>query len=182
MLLRRNAAAAAGAVRLALRAAPHCRHFAASAIASVQDPETVLCFGDSNTWGHDAESGGRFAPHTRWPGVLAAESFHINVLEAGLNGRTTVFDDPLCNWLAPNYDPAATNGRKSLMPTLHSAKPVDLVIIALGVNDLKSRFSATPGDIANGAGLLVEDIQRSGATDIHPVSIALLILGRYPSH
>ena len=81
---------------------------------------------------------------------------------------------PECaDFFAPNFDPGACNGRKSLMPILHSAKPVDLVIIALGVNDLKWRFSATPADIANGAGLLAADIQLSGATEIHPSGPAL---------
>ena len=105
---------------------------AASALACVGDPRVVLCFGDSNTWGHDAESGVRFGPSTRWPGVLAAALENSVVLEEGLNGRTAVFDDPLCNWLAPNVDPSVCNGRKSLMPILHAAKPVDVVVIALG--------------------------------------------------
>jgi lysophospholipase L1-like esterase len=37
------------------------------------------------------------------------------------------------------------------------------VIIALGANDLKSRFGLAPGDIADGAGALVEIVQRSEA-------------------
>ena len=147
---------------------------AASTLASVSDPRTVLCFGDSNTWGHDAESGVRFGPQTRWPGVLADALEDCAVIEEGLNGRTTVFDDPVCNWLAPNVDPSVCNGRKSLLPILHSAKPLDAVVIALGVNDLKWRFSATPADIANGVGLLVDDVRLSGGTDFHPTGPALL--------
>jgi lysophospholipase L1-like esterase len=145
-----------------------------STLACVDDPRTVLCFGDSNTWGHDAESGVRFGPSTRWPGVLASTLDNVVVLEEGLNGRTTVFDDPCCTWLAPNVDPGVCNGRKALMPILHSAKPIDCVVIALGVNDLKWRFSATPCDIANGAGLLVDDVRLSGSAAFHPTGPALL--------
>ena len=57
---------------------------------------TVLCFGDSNTWGYEPGAGARYPRAVRWTGVLAAElgaSWHV--VEAGLNGRTTVFDDPL---------------------------------------------------------------------------------------
>ena len=52
---------------------------------------TVLCYGDSNTWGSDPETGERFAPEVRWPGVLArglGEGFRV--VEEGLSGRTTV--------------------------------------------------------------------------------------------
>ena len=48
------------------------------------------------------------------------------------------------------------------MPILHSVKPCNIVIIALGVNDLKSRFNLTAVDIANGCGLLIDDIRQSG--------------------
>jgi lysophospholipase L1-like esterase len=104
---------------------------------------------------------------------MAAQLNNVVVLEEGLNGRTTVFDDPCCNWLTPNVDPSVCNGRKALMPILHSAKPVDCVVIALGVNDLKWRFSATPSDIANGAGLLIDDIRLSGSGSFHPTGPAL---------
>ena len=105
---------------------------------------------------------------------MAAQLGNVVVLEEGLNGRTTVFDDPCCNWLSPNVDPSVCNGRKALMPILHSAKPVDCVVIALGVNDLKWRFSATPADIANGAGLLIDDVRLSGIGSFHPTGPALL--------
>ena len=166
--------------RLLLRRPPASsrRRGLSSALACTADPPVVLCFGDSNTWGHDAESNGRFGPATRWPGALRTVLDHrfdpIVVLEEGLNGRTTVFDGHLCNWLAPDVDPSVCNGRKSLMPVLHSAKPVDVVVIALGVNELKWRFSATPADIANGAGLLVDDVRLSGSASFHPTGPALL--------
>ena len=41
--------------------------------------------------------------------------------------------------------------------------PLDLVIIALGVNDLKARFFASAADAADGTGVLVSIAQRSGA-------------------
>ena len=56
---------------------------------------TVLCFGDSNTWGYDAATEGRFGRWERWPGVLQHElGDEVHVVEEGLNSRTTMYDAP----------------------------------------------------------------------------------------
>ena len=115
---------------------------------------TVLCYGDSNTWGYDPVTGGRFGRDERWPGVLArelGEGYHV--VEEGLNGRTTVWEDPIH---------AHRNGREYLVPCLESHAPLDLVVVALGVNDLKGRLALAVSDIADGAGALVETVQKSG--------------------
>lgn len=128
------------------------------------DPAQILCYGDSNTWGCEALTFARFGAAVRWPGVVAANiGGNYKVLEEGLSGRTTVWDDPLSFWLPPNDDPSVCNGRKSLMPILHSAKPVVAVVIALGANDLKTRFNLTPAEIASGVGMLVEKVQQAQA-------------------
>ncbi|MCP8689459.1 SGNH/GDSL hydrolase family protein [Marinobacterium sedimentorum] len=118
--------------------------------------KTVLCFGDSNTWGHRPDGSGRYALDERWPGVMEAvlgEGFRV--LVEGLGGRTTVHDDPI--------DGAHLNGLNYLTPCLASQKPVDLVVIMLGTNDLKHRFSVLADDIARAAGRLVERVQGSDA-------------------
>jgi lysophospholipase L1-like esterase len=71
-----------------------------------------------------------------------------SVVEEGLNGRTTVWDDPLEPY---------RNGREFLMPCLLSHHPLDLVVVLLGTNDLP-RSGVTARDIAAGAGMLVDDI------------------------
>jgi len=107
----------------------------------------ILCFGDSNTWGYNPATGGRYPREVRWPGVLQRELGNAHhVIEEGLCGRTTVWDDPI---------EGDKNGSRHLEPCLESHKPLDLVIIMLGTNDLKHRFSATAFDIAQGAGRLV---------------------------
>ena len=130
------------------------------------EPRTLLCFGDSNTWGFDPVSGARYPRAVRWPGVCAAalgSAWHV--VEAGLNGRTSVFEDPLGD-LA---------GVRHLGPVLASAAPVDVVAILLGTNDLKARFGATAADIADGAGLLVERVLASRAGPSGRSPIVLLI-------
>lgn len=58
--------------------------------------KTVLCYGDSNTWGADPAGPIRFALDVRWPGVMRrALGPDYWVIEEGLNGRTTVWDDQI---------------------------------------------------------------------------------------
>lgn len=115
----------------------------------------VLCFGDSNTWGYDPAIKNRFAPDVRWTGVLSATlGPDYTVIEEGLNGRTTVWDDPIEGY---------KNGRSYLIPCLETHRPLDLVVLMLGTNDLKKRFSLSAFDIAQGAAVLVREILISGS-------------------
>jgi lysophospholipase L1-like esterase len=110
--------------------------------------KTVVCFGDSNTWGADPEKGGRFASDKRWTGVLANSlGDGYRVIEEGLNGRTTFVDDPISPY---------RNGRDYIIPCLESHHPFDLVTIMLGTNDLKKRFNRSASDIAESAAKLAE--------------------------
>lgn len=130
--------------------------------------KTVLCYGDSNTWGSDPETGERFASDVRWPGALARElGDGYGVIEEGLPGRTTVRDDPV--------EGAYKNGRTYLRACLESHKPVDLVTVMLGTNDLKERFGASASDIAQGAAVLAEMTLRSGCGPEGGAPVVLLI-------
>jgi lysophospholipase L1-like esterase len=119
---------------------------------------TVLCYGDSNPFGTATvdRPDGRYGPEERWPGVLrAALGAGWLVIEEGLGGRTTVSDDPV--------EGLDKNGRTYLYPCLRSHRPLDVVAIMLGTNDLKHRFGKTPWDIAEGVGVLVSLVKTSGA-------------------
>ena len=122
----------------------------------------VLCYGDSNTWGHipvkdqDIQTKKRFERSVRWTGVLQnALCNDYYVIEEGLNGRTTVWDDRVRGG-------NKRNGSDYLLPCLESQSPIDLVIMMLGTNDLKARFAVTAYDIAESLGYLIEIVQRSG--------------------
>ena len=107
----------------------------------------IVAFGDSNTWGFDPATGRRLAPQVRWTGVMAAAlGSGQRVIEEGLNGRTTVFLDPI----EPDR-----RGADYLPPCLRSHAPLDLLIIALGCNDMKARFHVSAAEIAFGAERLV---------------------------
>ena len=87
--------------------------------------KTILCYGDSLTWGYDAETLGRHALEDRWPSVLQkALGEGVHVIAEGLNGRTTAYDDHLAD--------CDRNGARILPTILQSHAPLDLVIIMLG--------------------------------------------------
>jgi lysophospholipase L1-like esterase len=117
---------------------------------------TVLCFGDSNTWGFVPAGGGaRFPWEVRWPGVLQQLlGDDWRVIEEGLNGRTTVLENPLTPY---------RNGRDYLLPCLESHMPLDHVVLFLGTNDLQDRYAMTPLDVARGATGLARLVARSEA-------------------
>ncbi len=118
--------------------------------------KTILCYGDSNTWGYVPGTAARYSRTERWPGVLQnALGPDVQVIEEGLNARTTVMDDPIRGG-------AIKNGMTYLRPCLESHAPLDLVILMLGTNDLKHRFGFSAYDIAANVAALVGVIQQSG--------------------
>ena len=138
-------------------------------------PKTVLCYGDSNTYGTAtvARPDRRYGPDERWTGVLAAAlGPGWRVIEEGLGGRTTVSDDPI--------EGAERNGKTYLHPCLMSHKPLDLVVIMLGTNDLKTRFNKTPWEIAAGVGVLV-DIVKTAAAGRNEGVPAILVVSPPPT-
>jgi len=126
----------------------------------------ILCYGDSNTWGYVPVTGGRYSRTERWARVMAERlGPRFSVIEEGQSGRTTVWDDPL---------EGDKNGLRYLPACLESHMPLDLVILMLGTNDLKARFSLTALDIALGAERLVQVILKSGCgVDGHAPAILL---------
>lgn len=107
----------------------------------------VVCFGDSNTHGYCAKTGGRFDENQRWTCLLQKKlGDQWLILEEGLSGRTTTFDDPIHE---------ALSGLDYIYPCLMSHEPVDLLIIMLGTNDTKERFGASAECIALGLKRLI---------------------------
>lgn len=119
---------------------------------------SVLCYGDSNTYGQTTADtpDERYGPLERWPGIMReALGPGWLVIEEGLSGRTTVSDDPI--------EGKEKNARRYLRPCIMSHKPLDLVILMLGTNDLKIRFNKPASEIAMGMAALVNDIKEMRA-------------------
>ena len=123
--------------------------------------KTILCYGDSNTWGYMPTPGGpeitannRFPWGVRWTSRLQIALGHdYYVAECGVNGRTTMFDCPLAEY---------RNGLKDIDVCIQSQYPVDLVIIMLGTNDTKTFFGMNAYMIAKGAERIIERIRQGG--------------------
>ncbi|HEU5434070.1 MAG TPA: SGNH/GDSL hydrolase family protein [Thermomicrobiales bacterium] len=129
--------------------------------------KTVLCYGDSNTWGYAPATRQRYAPDVRWTGVLANRlGAGYRVIEEGLNGRTTRWDDPI---------ELGRNGLTYLRPCVESHNPIDLMTIMLGTNDLKERFDLSPSDIAQSAAELALEATRYARDAAGQPAQALLV-------
>ncbi len=114
--------------------------------------KTLLCFGDSNTHGtipmRSLDEVSRYAFNQRWPGLVqAALGSDWWVIEEGLPGRTSSFDDP--------QEGEDRNALRYWQACLQSHRPVDAIVIMLGTNDLKARFVATPERIGEGVARLI---------------------------
>lgn len=123
--------------------------------------KTILCYGDSNTWGFMPTPGGpkitannRFPWGVRWTSRLQIALGHdVRVAECGVNGRTTMFDCPMAEY---------RNGLKDIDVCIQSQFPVDLVTIMLGTNDTKFFFGVNAHLIAKGARRIIERIRQGG--------------------
>ena len=113
---------------------------------------TVLCFGDSNTHGTPpiATQGEyrRFDPKVRWTSRLAANCPDWTIIDEGLPGRTTQFEDPIMG--------SFMDGRPGLRIALQSHGPIDALTIMLGTNDVKTRFAPTPEKVTGGIAALLD--------------------------
>ncbi len=148
----------------------------------ITDPDAlrVLCFGDSGTYGtclREASTYGtatrdpdyvRLDADRRWTGVLQrmlGEGY--DVIEEGLNGRTTEVDDEVRPGL---------NGRTYFVPCLLSHQPLDVVVVMLGGNDRKPSYGRTPQTISDALGRYVDDVA-THATDRHGQVPATMLVG-----
>lgn len=115
----------------------------------------ILCFGDSNTWGYKPDKSGRYDENIRWTGLLQKKlgsGYHI--IEEGLCGRTTVFQDEL------------REGRRGLDligVTVEMHNPIDLMIIMLGTNDCKTRYKASASVIAKGLDQVIRKARQNAS-------------------
>ena len=111
--------------------------------------KTVLCYGDSNTYGYNPElgRGSRYSKDKRWPSLLQnLLGDDYEVIPEGLNGRTTGYDRPGFPW---------KNGVSALPAIMGSHKPIDYLVFMLGTNDCNIEMCLSSRDIASGMETLV---------------------------
>lgn len=129
----------------------------------------ILCFGDSNTHGSTTEYIGRYDYEDRWTVImnrLLGEGYHV--IEEGLGGRTTVFNDP--------FKPGK-RGIDDISNILQTHKPLDLVIIMLGTNDTKQVYNASVKSIAYGVEMIIERIRKEDMKTPEILIVSPILIG-----
>lgn len=130
----------------------------------------ILCFGDSNTYGYRPEDGERYDKSIRWTGRLQGllgEDYEV--LEEGLCGRTSVFEDD------------RVKGRKGIDFVEQIVKehhPVDIFVVMLGTNDCKTKYHASAKEIASGVEQLILKAKNSLSNDAKILLISPILLGK----
>ena len=130
----------------------------------------ILCFGDSNTYGYKPDGTGRFDENTRWTQLLQKKlGSEYRIIEEGLCGRTTVFQDEL------------REGRRGLDligVTVEMHNPLDLMILMLGTNDCKTRYGASAAVIARGLDQVIRKARKSASRPFDILVVSPIHLGQ----
>ena len=116
--------------------------------------KNILCFGDSNTYGYIPGGYGRYEYGVRWTSILAEKlrNDDCRILEEGLCGRTTVFEDK------SRYNRCGT----SMLPAIiETHNPIDVVVVMLGTNDCKAEFSPSVEKIGNGIRKIISQVKEN---------------------
>ena len=111
--------------------------------------KSILCFGDSNTWGYDPVTKEQFSEEIRWTGLLREKLKDVNIIEDGVCGRTTVYKDK---------NRPGIIGIESIRNIFVDGNDIDGVVLMLGTNDCKSCFNASPKEIARGINMCLDII------------------------
>ena len=99
----------------------------------------ILIYGDSNTWGDNFFLGRRIDDDKQWANILRRKlGSDYKVIQEGLPGR-----------IAGNFDKEEPfkNGKDSFLSIYKSQAPIDILIIALGSNDLQIKYNKDYKDI-----------------------------------
>ena len=130
----------------------------------------IIAFGDSNTWGLNPVLKNRSPENVRWTGLLRKKLSRngIILVEEGLCGRTTVFDDP---------DRPGLKGEGAVAGILSRNNRSFAAIIMLGTNDCKTVFGASPEEIGKGLERCLDQFE-SGISPEHILVISPVALGK----
>lgn len=135
--------------------------------ANIDQMIKVFCYGDSNTYGFDPVTGLRHDANTRWTGILQQMlGPDYQVVEQGCNGRTTVYPEPGARW---------KSGKYGLKLCLNTYKPVEIMVLMLGTNDLKDYYHATAQEIASGVEELIKITRKFMEEKVGQVPEILLV-------
>lgn len=131
----------------------------------------IVCYGDSNTWGHNPLNGNRFIKNERWPGILQGIMKSDNIIEEGLCGRCASFLDTVKPY---------RHAISSLRMIMDSHQPIDIIIMMLGTNDLKACFNPNAIAITSGIKEMLHTLQNPAFYNVHMKPPKVLLIA--PPH
>lgn len=103
----------------------------------------IICYGDSNTFGYNPKDGSRYPYNARWSAILKENLIkHFEVIEQGLNNR--------CGFVE-NSRQKEYCALKHFPEFFKKIDDIEIVILAVGTNDLQFRYNL--GDMALEEGL-----------------------------
>jgi len=136
-----------------------------------QPMKRILVYGDSLPWGlvPGSTTFERFPSDIRWPKQLQnLLGSNYEVIEECLCARTIDSDD-----LRPGFE--GRNGMSYITPCLDSHDPIDIVIVSLGLNEIKSIFEWTPKQVSEKMKKLIEVI-KNRKPNFHQTTPRIILL------
>ncbi len=115
----------------------------------------ILCYGDSNTFGYNAKDASRFSSEQRWSGILKNTlKYKFEVIEEGFPNRTGFVDNPEC---------IEMSGLKHFPKLMENLGKIDILIFALGTNDLQLYYDVKEQDIYDGFNFYIEILKKNNS-------------------
>ena len=119
--------------------------------------KTILCYGDSNTFGFNPEDYSRYDKNTRWTGVLQSNlGDKYKVINEGANNR---------NGFVTNPQGDLYSAQKHYPELISNSENIDIIILAIGTNDLQFLYNANSDDFEHGLENLIS-ISKNKTNDI----------------
>ena len=107
----------------------------------------ILCYGDSNTFGYNPVDASRFDEKTRWTALLQENlGSDYEIIEEGMCDRTGIAD---------NDKGFLFSAQRHFPKMITKVKDIDLLILAIGTNDLQFKYDLTVHQFENGLEKLI---------------------------
>ena len=104
--------------------------------------KTILCYGDSNTFGFNPADGSRYDKNTRWTSLLQKNlGDEYNVINEGANNRNGFVSNPQGDFYS---------AQKHYPKLILNSENIDIIILAIGTNDLQFSYNANSDDFEQG--------------------------------
>lgn len=130
----------------------------------------ILVYADSLSWGIIPDTRARLNFNERWPGVLEQQlqkcGENVRVIEDCLNGRRTMYEDPI---------KPGRNGLVGLAQRIELNSPLAWVLLMLGTNDFQSNHEHNAKHAAQGITALIHAIRHAPIEPGMPIPQILVI-------